>query len=66
MFYNKIKEICSQKGMSIRLVERQAGLGVGTIAKWNECTPTVGNLQKVARVLGVPIEYFLESAERAG
>ena len=59
MIYDKIKEICQQQGVSIALVEREAGLSNGTIRKWNKSSPTVDNLKAVANVLNTQIEKFI-------
>lgn len=55
MIFDKIKEICNEKGISIASLERSAGLSNGTISKWNDSSPTVENLQAVAKVLKVKI-----------
>lgn len=60
MIYDKIKEICKQKGISVSSVEAEAGLGNGTITKWNNSSPTVENLKAVAVVLKVSVSKLLE------
>lgn len=55
MIYDRIKEICKEKSISILSVEQQAGLGNGAISKWNDSSPTVDNLKKVADVIGVTL-----------
>lgn len=60
MIYDKIKEVCKKKGLSISYVEGQAGLSCGAICKWNESTPSVNNLNSVAKVLGVKIDDLLK------
>lgn len=60
MLYNKIKEICKKKGVSVSSVEKQAGLGNGAISKWNESSPTVENLKAVADVLKIKVDKLLE------
>ncbi len=55
MIYDKIKKICEEKGISVGSVEKQAGLGNGTISKWNKSNPTIDNLQAVANVLKVNV-----------
>lgn len=59
MIYDKIKEICKKKNMSIRSVEIQADLGNGSICKWNDSSPTIANLKAVASVLGVKLEDLI-------
>lgn len=63
LIYEKIKEICERKGVSIAYVEKEAGLKNGAISKWSKSTPLATNLCSVARVLGVNIEVLLEDDE---
>ncbi len=60
MIYEKIKDLTEKNGISIAALEKKLGIGNGTIRKWNEVSPTLENISKVARYFGVCIEYFLE------
>ena len=60
MLYDKIKQICKEKGISIASVEREAKIANGAISKWNTCSPTVDNLCAVSNVLGIPIGDILD------
>lgn len=60
MLYDKIKQICKEKGISVASVERDAKIANGAISKWNTCSPTVENLCSVANVLEVPIWKLLD------
>jgi len=60
LIYDKIKEICKAQGISVAQVERGAGLGNGAISKWNNVSPTIDNLQAVAKVLKVTVDKLLE------
>lgn len=60
MIYDTIKKICKERGLSVSFVEKKAGLGNGTIGRWNNSSPTTESIQAVAKVLGVPIETLLE------
>lgn len=60
MIYTVIKEMCSKKKMSITELEKKAGLGNGSISKWNDSSPTLKNLESVANVLGVKVETILK------
>lgn len=60
MIYKKIKDLTEKNGISISALEKKLGIGNGTIRKWNEVSPTLENISKVARYFGVSIEYFLE------
>lgn len=63
MIYERIKKICQEKGMSIRALEEQAGLGNGVVGGWRESSPRVDSLQLVADVLDIPIEYLIKGEE---
>ena len=54
----RLEEILKEKKMSRRKLEREAGLGVGTVAKWKIFDPTVQSIQKVADVLNVSVAYL--------
>ena len=59
MIYDKIKAICKVKGISVSLVEKEAGLSKAAISKWNDSSPTVENLQAVAKVLSMTVDELL-------
>ena len=63
MLYDKIKEICRQKGISINYLEKVAGLGHGAITKWNTVSPSVRSLSKVAEVLECSVNDLLTPGE---
>lgn len=58
--YDNVKKICSEQGISICALEREVGIGNGTISRWNESNPTVDKLKKVADYFGVSMDYFLK------
>lgn len=60
MIYEKIKDLTEKNGISIAALEKKLGIGNGTIRKWNEVSPTLENISKVARYFEMSIEYFLE------
>lgn len=60
LLYDKVKEACKTKGISVSALEKELGLGNGTITKWNKVAPNVYNLKKIADFFGKPIEYFLK------
>lgn len=63
MIYEKIRCLCAEKKMSIRSVERKAGLGNGAIRNWKKSTPTVDNIKKVADILGCTLNDLMEEKE---
>lgn len=60
LIYDKIKEICKEKGVSVASVEKKAGLSNGAISKWNNASPTVDKLNAVAKILKVKVDKLLE------
>lgn len=60
--YDNVKKACTERGISICALEREVGIGNGTISRWNESNPTVDKLKKVADYFGVSIDYFLGEA----
>lgn len=59
MIYDKIKELCRERGTTVAAVERQAELSNGAIRKWNKSSPSLDNLQAVAKVLEVRVEKLI-------
>lgn len=60
MIYEKIKELCREKGISISSLEKELGFSNALISKWSKADPMVSNLKKIADYFEKPIEYFLE------
>lgn len=59
LIYDRVKELCEEKGVSVRYVETTAGLKNGAISKWNDSSPTVKSLKAVADVLKVKIDKLI-------
>lgn len=64
--YETIKKEAEKTGMSIRQLERFAGLGNGTIDKWKESSPKLDTLEKVAAALGMNVTTLINRAKKAG
>lgn len=60
MVYENVKKICDKKGINISQLEKEAGLGNGTIGGWRNSAPRVDSLQAVAKVLKVKMEKLLQ------
>ena len=65
MILKRIKEKCLEKNLTISALEKRAGIGNGTIARWDKSSPTVENLQAVAIVLECTVDDLLRSDEPA-
>ena len=65
MILKHIKEKCKEIGLSISALEKKAGIGNGTIARWVESSPTLGSLQAVAKVLECTVDDLLHDEDAA-
>ena len=56
MIVENIRKYAAEKKVSITELEKKAGLGNGTIGKWNTSIPRLDKIGAVAKCLGVTIE----------
>lgn len=61
--YERVKSTAQTQGLSLKQLESKAGLGDGAIYKWKKYTPRGANIQKVADVLGVSVDYLLGNTD---
>lgn len=66
MIVTKIRQICSERGLTIQRLEQAAGLTNGCVSKWAVSDPKVSNLKKVADVLGVTVDELLVETDKEG
>lgn len=60
ILYQRIKELCSQAGITISKLESELGFGNSSIKKWKEATsPSVDKIVKVANYFEVSVDYLL-------
>lgn len=65
MIAENIRQLCRERKISLWALERELGLGNGSIAKWENRSPRVGSLKLVADYFGVTIDDLLrEGAEQ--
>lgn len=57
--YEKVKEACIEKGISVSALEQKLGFARSSICKWNTNTPGVDKVKAVAEALEKPMEYFV-------
>lgn len=61
MIYENIKYYAKKRGLTMREIERRAGLARGHVEKWKRTyKPNLTSLQKVADVLGVTVNTLLK------
>ena len=55
----KVLRLCREQGTNIYSVERAAGIGNGVISKWDQRSPNMSSLMKVAKVFGVQAQELI-------
>ena len=60
MIYQNIKYIADSQKVSIRKIEQDTGITLGSIYHWNDVKPSVDKVAKVANYLGVTVEELLK------
>ena len=63
MILERIRKLCEVNNTSIFALEKKLGFGNGTISRWDNSSPTVANLKKVADYFGVTMEELLSQEE---
>lgn len=56
---DRIKELCEQYSYTFASLEREAGLGQGTIRRWDKNIPSADKLLSVANLLDTTVDYLL-------
>lgn len=62
-FMDRINELCKERKISKRQLERDAGIGVGSSSKWKTFTPNNATMTKLANYFGVSISYLTGESE---
>ncbi len=57
--YERIQLYAKNEKISISKIEKECGLGNGTIGKWKDSIPKSDKLYDVAKYLNKTVEYFL-------
>jgi hypothetical protein len=60
MIYSNIKAIADSKKISIRKIEMDTGIVLGSIYHWDEVKPSVDKVAKVAKYLGTTVEELIK------
>ena len=59
MIYEKVMALCEERKIRVARLEKEVGLGNGTVRGWKKSTPGVTTLKKVSDYFGVKIEDLL-------
>lgn len=60
MILDNIKVLCRERKTNITDMEKEVGLGFGTVYKWGKVSPSVANLKLVADYFGVTVDELLK------
>lgn len=59
MLVENIRAWCKKAGISIAALEKAVGLGNGVIARWDDSSPRLENVQLVAKYFGVSVDKLV-------
>ena len=65
MILDNIKRLCRERKTNITNMEKEVGLGFGTVYKWGKVSPSVDNLKLVADYFGVTIDQLMDEKREA-
>lgn len=60
MILKNIIKLCKERGISISKLEKTLGFGNATIRGWENSSPSVDKIKKVADFFGVSIESLIQ------
>lgn len=61
--YDKIKQLCKEKGVTVTGTEKELGFSRGSLCKIDKNKPSSEKLQKLADYFGVQLEYLTGASE---
>ena len=54
-----IKKLCQQKKISLAKLERSCDIGSNTIYRWDDVSPSIDKVVRVANFFNVSVDYLL-------
>lgn len=57
--YDRVLRLAKNRGMTMADVEREAGLGNGSIRRWKKSIPSADKLHRVSMLFGLSMEELL-------
>ena len=64
--YEKVKELCEKKGVTITQCERECGFSKGSLSKIEKSRPNGKRLQTLADYFGVSMEFLMTGENQDG
>ena len=63
MIYERIKELCKKKGISVNLLEKNVGVAKGSLCKIDRHKPSAEKMQMLANTLNTTVDYLVSGKE---
>ena len=60
--FAKIKEKAEEQGMTVAQLEKKAEIGHQTIRRWDDHSPSIDKVYRVANVLGCTVDELIREA----
>lgn len=57
--YNRVNQLCKERGLSIRRLEQQLDLGNGVVSGWKKSDPSLKTLKKLAWFFGITLDELV-------
>lgn len=57
---DRIRYLCSVKGITVAELERRMNFGNGTVRRWGNSSPAVDKFYKVSKYFGITMEELLK------
>lgn len=61
--YNRIKELCKTKGVTVTKTEQELGFARGSLCKINTNKPSMEKVQKIANYFNVSVDYLMTGTD---
>lgn len=61
----RIKQLCKEKGISIKKLENDLGFGNGYVSKLDKSVPSTDKIQAIANYLGTSVDYLISGKQSA-
>lgn len=58
--YERIKELCKNRGITLKELETAVGVGNRTIYRWDQNSPSIEKVCAVAEYFGVSVDYVVK------
>ncbi len=60
IIFTRIRDLCSENGITINKLETELGMSQYSIGRWKNSTcPTIDKISKIAKYFGVSIDYLV-------